>query len=226
LACRAPPVARPKNKWVDRAVTVELDALLPNRDHQRVEAEGRDQVAEQLYESADKTRAVSVGAAASLSRPMSSLAASPHTARRLALRLTCHTGLSLLFEVGVRPPHDGMRRMGRSNLSGALAADSRQDQRPLRTHPTRRPREDIFLPKQNALISLTAVFPALSAAAFRQPQEPRCRPCSTGTRYHRPTSGAELQPDAWRPRRSLDASRVAGPLARPMPSTTTILRRE
>ena len=24
-----------------------------------------------------------------------------------------HTGLSLLFEVGVRPPHDGMRRMGR-----------------------------------------------------------------------------------------------------------------
>jgi hypothetical protein len=24
-----------------------------------------------------------------------------------------HTGLSLLFEVGVRPPHDGIRRMGR-----------------------------------------------------------------------------------------------------------------
>src|SRR6516162_1951958 len=51
-----------------------------------------------------------------------------------------------------------MRRMGRLNLSGALAADSRQDQRTLRTHPTRRPRGDIFLPKQNALISLTAVF--------------------------------------------------------------------
>ena len=32
-------------------------------------------------------------------------------------------GLLLLFEVGVRPPHDGMRRMGRPNLSGALAAD-------------------------------------------------------------------------------------------------------
>jgi hypothetical protein len=29
--------------------------------------------------------------------------------RRLALRLTCHTGLSLLFEVGGRPPHDGIR---------------------------------------------------------------------------------------------------------------------
>src|SRR5215472_17056915 len=69
-----------------------------------------------------------------------------------------HTGLSLLFEVGVRPPHDGIRRMRRPNLSGALAADERQDQRPLRTHPTRRPREDIFLPKQNALISLTVVF--------------------------------------------------------------------
>ena len=55
--------------------------------------------------------------------------------------------------------------MGRPNLSGALAADERQDQRPLRTHPTRRPREDIFLPKQNALISLIAVSPAFSAAA-------------------------------------------------------------
>ena len=48
--------------------------------------------------------------------------------RRLALPLTCHTGLchtglSLLFEVGVRPPHDGMRRMGRPNLWGAFAAD-------------------------------------------------------------------------------------------------------
>src|SRR6516164_3591507 len=48
---------------------------------------------------------------------------STHIARRLALRLTCHTGLSLLFEVGVRPPHDGMSRMGRSNLSGAVATD-------------------------------------------------------------------------------------------------------
>src|SRR4029077_5260471 len=103
-------------------------------------------------------------AAASLSRPMSSLALSPHTALRLVLRLTCHTGLSLLFEVGVRPPHDGMRRMGRPNLSGALAADERQDQRPLRTHPTRRPREDIFLPKQNRYL-LDGGSPAFSAAA-------------------------------------------------------------
>src|SRR6516162_4487498 len=90
---------------------------------------------------------------------MSSLARSPHTARRFALRLTCHTGLSLLFEVGVRPPHDGMRRMGRPNLSGAVAADERP-QRALRTHPTRRPREDIFLPEQNALISLPAISPS------------------------------------------------------------------
>jgi len=59
-------------------------------------------------------------ASASLSRPMSSLALIISYRRRLGLRLTCHTGLSLLFEVGVRPPHDGMRRMGRSNLSGAL----------------------------------------------------------------------------------------------------------
>src|SRR5215469_4646771 len=54
---------------------------------------------------------------------MSSLALITSYRRGLALRLTCHTGLSLLFEVGVRPPHDGMRRMGRPNLSGALAAD-------------------------------------------------------------------------------------------------------
>ena len=38
-------------------------------------------------------------------------------------RRTCHTGLSLLFEVGVRPPHDGMRRMRRLNLSDAVTAD-------------------------------------------------------------------------------------------------------
>jgi hypothetical protein len=59
---------------------------------------------------------------ASLSRPMSSVALITSYRRRLAL-LACHTGLSLLFEVGARPPHDGMRRMGRPNLSGALAAD-------------------------------------------------------------------------------------------------------
>ena len=54
--------------------------------------------------------------------------------------------------------------MGRSNLSGALAADERQDQRALRTHPTRRPREDIFLPKQNRYL-LDGGSPAFSAAA-------------------------------------------------------------
>src|SRR5216683_3480638 len=60
-------------------------------------------------------------------------------------------GLLLLFEVGAKPPHDGMRRMGRCNLWGALATGQRQDRQTLRTHPTRRPREDIFLPEQNAL---------------------------------------------------------------------------
>jgi hypothetical protein len=63
------------------------------------------------------------GKVSSLSRPMSSLALITSYRRHLALRLTCHTGLSLLFEVGVRPPHDGVRRMGRPNLSGAVAAD-------------------------------------------------------------------------------------------------------
>jgi hypothetical protein len=36
------------------------------------------------------------------------------------------TGLLLLFEVGAEPPHDGMRRMGRFNLWGALAAGRRR----------------------------------------------------------------------------------------------------
>ena len=34
------------------------------------------------------------------------------------------TELVLLFEVGVRPPHDGVRRMDWFNLSDALAANA------------------------------------------------------------------------------------------------------
>src|SRR5215471_10934240 len=37
------------------------------------------------------------------------------------------TGLVLFFEVGARPPHDGMRRMGPYNLRDSLAANQRQD---------------------------------------------------------------------------------------------------
>ncbi len=46
---------------------------------------------------------------------------------------------------------------------GALAAGQRQDLPTLRTHPTRRPREDIFLPEQNSVISLS-VQPKVQAA--------------------------------------------------------------
>ncbi len=45
--------------------------------------------------------------------------------------------------------------MRRFNLLGALAAGQQQDLATLRTHLTRRPREDIFLPEQNWLISLS-----------------------------------------------------------------------
>jgi hypothetical protein len=45
--------------------------------------------------------------------------------------------------------------MRRLNLSGALAASQQQNLQSLRTHPTHRPREDIFLPEQNSLISLS-----------------------------------------------------------------------
>src|SRR5437868_14238171 len=118
----------------------------------------------------------------------------------------------------VRPPHDGLRRMGRYNLTGALAADQRQDRRSLRTPPTRRPCEDIFLPEQNRyLLACTWVPPR----RLTPPQERRC-PCASGTRYHRPTCGAEPRPDADRPRRWLDGSRAAEPPACPTPSATTI----
>src|SRR5215471_14462930 len=120
-----------------------------------------------------------------------------------------------------------MRRMGRYNLSGALAAERRQDQRALRTHPTRRPREDIFLPKQNALISLTAVFPAFSAAASgnrRNRGAVLLAPPELVTIDPHPVQNDSQTPGDRDD--SLDASRVAGPLARPMPSATTILRCE
>jgi hypothetical protein len=122
-----------------------------------------------------------------------------------------------------RPPHDGMRRMGRNNLTGALAADRRQVRRTLRTHLTHRPREDIFLPKRNGL-SPRLQFTCVLRRRLRQPQEPRQRPCASGTRYHRPTSGAGPRPVAWRPRRWLDVSRAAEPPACPMPLARTIFR--
>jgi hypothetical protein len=53
--------------------------------------------------------------------------------------------------------------MGRFNLSGALAAFGLQGLRTLRTHLTRRPREDIFLPELNSLNFLSAL-PTVHAA--------------------------------------------------------------
>jgi hypothetical protein len=116
----------------------------------------------------------------------------------------------------------GLEGWGGDNLNRALAANQRQERGTLRTHPIRRPREDIFLPKQNGLSPLKLRFCCVLRWGFRQLQEPRRCPCASGTRYHRPTSGEESRPDAWRPRRSLDASRVAERRARPTPSATTI----
>jgi hypothetical protein len=72
-------------------------------------------------------------------------------------------GLVLLFEVGTWPPHDGFRRTGRFNLWSVLADDGRQGLRTLRTHLTRRPREDTFLPEQNSL-NLLSALPTVHAA--------------------------------------------------------------
>ena len=81
-----------------------------------------------------------------------------------ALRLIMPHGALASLRGRRQPPHDGMRRMGRYNLRGALTAGQRQDRRTLRTRPTRRPREDIFLPKQNRYL-LACSFPAFSAGS-------------------------------------------------------------
>ena len=109
-----------------------------------------------------------LGMAASLSRPVSSPALITSCRCPFSLRLMTQHGALASLRGRHKPPHDGMRRMGRYNLSGALAADQRQDRRPLRTHPIRRPREDIFLPEQNALSPCLQFYGALSRR-FRQP---------------------------------------------------------
>ena len=89
--------------------------------------------------------------AASLSRPVSSSALITSCRHPFALQLMMPHGALASLRGRRKPPHDGMRRVGRYNLRDGLAADQRQDQPTLRTHPTRRPRGDIFLPEQNAL---------------------------------------------------------------------------
>src|SRR5437764_15421062 len=53
----------------------------------------------------------------------------------------------------------GSEGWGGNNLSRALAAHQRQERGTLRTHPTRRPREDIFLPEQNSLSACRSSWP-------------------------------------------------------------------
>ena len=85
--------------------------------------------------------------------------------RGLALRLTCHTVLSLPFEVGVRPPHDGIRGWGGSICRAPLPQSSGRIGGRYELTPPVVPVRTFLLPKLNVLISLTAVFPAFSAAA-------------------------------------------------------------
>ena len=89
--------------------------------------------------------------AASLSRPVSSSALITSCRHPFALQLMMPHGALASLRGRRKPPHDGMRRMGGTICRAPFAADRRQGRRPLRTHPTRRPRGDIFLPEQNAL---------------------------------------------------------------------------
>ena len=76
--------------------------------------------------------------------------------------------------------------MGRYNLWDALTTVRRQDLQSLRTHPTHRPREDIFLPKQNSLSPCRHFFVffrvALAQAALRTVLPARCRLTQLGPR--------------------------------------------
>src|SRR5712691_10778848 len=53
----------------------------------------------------------------------------------------------------------GSEGWGGNNLNRALAAHQRQERGTLRTHPSRRPREDIFLPEQNSLSACRSSWP-------------------------------------------------------------------
>ena len=99
---------------------------------------------------------------ASLSRPVSSPALITAYRCPFSLRLLTQHGALASLRGRHKPPHDGMRRMGRYNLSGVLAAGRRQDRRTLRTHPTRRPREDICCRSRTRYL-LACNFPAFSA---------------------------------------------------------------
>src|SRR4051812_41360610 len=125
-----------------------------------------------VAEWVDWSRLIGFGrTTASLSRTVSSFALATSCVTRLCsftLRLTMPHGALASLRGRPEPPHDGIRRMGRYNLSGALAAGQRQDRRTLRTHPTRRPREDIFPPEQNAL-SPRLQFHGVLRRRFRQP---------------------------------------------------------
>jgi hypothetical protein len=103
--------------------------------------------------------------------------------------------------------------MGRYNLSDAPAADRRQDRQLLRTHPTRRPREDIFRPEQNALSPCRQFFCALRRrSGSRRSGGAVLAPAELATVDPHPVQN---RPGAWRPRRWLDAP---APLSHPYTS--------
>jgi hypothetical protein len=74
------------------------------------------------------------------------------------LRLMTAHGTLLLFEVGAEPPHAGMRRMGRYNLTSALAADQRRIGGPYELLPPVVPVGTSFR-RSRSVISLPAISP-------------------------------------------------------------------
>src|SRR5215471_20474752 len=95
---------------------------------------------------------------------MSSLILITSYRRGLALRLTCHTGLSLLFEVGVRPPHDGMRGWGASICRAPLPQISGRISGRYGLTPPVVPLRTFFCRSRTRFL-LGGGFPALFAAA-------------------------------------------------------------
>src|SRR5215831_8861589 len=113
-----------------------------------------------------------------------------------------------------------MRRMGRYNLSGVLAAERRQDRRSLRTHPTRRPREDNLSAEAECVISLPTIFlrsPPVQATVGVAALCLLQRNSLPSTHIRCRTTARRLATQRWP-----DVSRAAGPPAGPTLSATTI----
>ena len=117
----------------------------------------------------------------------------------------------------VRPPHDGLRRMGRYNLTVALAAGQQQDRQTLRTPPPVVPVRTFYC-RSRSVISLPAISAAGSSnrrncGAVLAPAERPQKGSNAAVRGFRKSRGYHRYPGGFGAgvRARYQPSRVAGP---------------